>query len=158
MHGLSPIIQSIRTPLVPSAATSQPHDSNPAYTKMTVPMSLPPSNLMKIIFINFTFLCKGKVYPRIGHEGPEGELRYSSALSLTSALDVGGWSTPRPGRFTPGKDSVPIVQEAGWPPELVWTGAGNLASPLGFDPWTVQPVASRYTDLGFPTHMFLCTL
>jgi len=27
----------------------------------------------------------------------------SSTLSLTSALDVDGWSTPRPGRFTPGK-------------------------------------------------------
>ena len=34
---------------------------------------------------------------------------YSSTLSLTSALDVGGWSKPRPGRFTPGKDPVPIV-------------------------------------------------
>jgi hypothetical protein len=25
------------------------------------------------------------------------------------ALDGGGWSTPRPGRFTPGNDLVPIV-------------------------------------------------
>ena len=38
----------------------------------------------------------------------------SSTLSLNSALDGGGWSTPRPGRFTPGKDPVPIVQEARW--------------------------------------------
>jgi len=38
---------------------------------------------------------------------------YSSTLSLTSALDEGGWSTPRPGRFHPGKDPVHIVQEAG---------------------------------------------
>ena len=29
--------------------------------------------------------------------------------------------------FTPGKDPVPIVQEAGWAPGLVWTGAENLA-------------------------------
>ena len=28
--------------------------------------------------------------------------------------DGAGWSAPRPGRFTPGKDPVPIVQEAGW--------------------------------------------
>jgi hypothetical protein len=28
---------------------------------------------------------------------------YSSTLSLTSALDGGGWSNPRPGRFTPGE-------------------------------------------------------
>ena len=30
-------------------------------------------------------------------------------LSLTSALDGGGLSTPRLGRFTPAKDPVPIV-------------------------------------------------
>jgi len=30
-------------------------------------------------------------------------------------------STPRP-HFTPGKDSVPIVQEAGWALGPVWTG------------------------------------
>ena len=39
----------------------------------------------------------------------------------------GGWSAPRPGRFTPGKDPVPFVQEAGWAPGAVWTGAENLA-------------------------------
>ena len=39
----------------------------------------------------------------------------------------GGGSAPRPGRFTPGKDTVPIAQEAGWAPGLVWTGAENLA-------------------------------
>ena len=39
-----------------------------------------------------------------------------------------GWSTLRPGRFTPGNDPVPIVQEAKWAPGPVWTDAGNLAS------------------------------
>ena len=34
---------------------------------------------------------KGKGLPRTGHEGPEGGYRYSSTLSLASALDgVGG--------------------------------------------------------------------
>ena len=51
---------------------------------------------------------------------------YSSTLPSTSALDVGGWSAPRPGRFTPGKDPVPIVEEAGWAQGSVWTGAENL--------------------------------
>jgi len=40
-----------------------------------------------------------------------------------------GWGvspTPRP-LFTPGKDPVPIVQEAGWVPGPVWTGAENPA-------------------------------
>jgi len=30
-------------------------------------------------------------------------------------------NTPRP-HFTPGKDTVPILQEAGWAPGPVWTG------------------------------------
>ena len=34
-------------------------------------------------------------------------------------------STPRP-HFTPGKDPVPIVQEAGWAPRPVWTGGTSL--------------------------------
>ena len=40
-----------------------------------------------------SILCKGKrkVHPRTGHEGPEGEQRYSSTLSLTLALD-GVWA------------------------------------------------------------------
>ena len=33
---------------------------------------------------------KGKVRPRTGHEGPEGEQRHTSILSLTSALDRSG--------------------------------------------------------------------
>ena len=32
------------------------------------------------------------------------------------------------GRFTPGKDPVRVVQEAGWAPGPVWTGAENLAT------------------------------
>ena len=65
---------------------------------------------------------------------------------MTTALEGGeGVSvTPRP-LFTSGKDPVPIVQEAGWAPGPVWTGAENLA-PTGIHPRTVQPVASRYTD------------
>ena len=56
-----------------------------------------------------TLKVKGKVLPRTGQEGPLGEQMYSYTLLSTSALDGGGWSTPRPGRFTPGKDPVPIV-------------------------------------------------
>jgi hypothetical protein len=48
---------------------------------------------------------------------------YSSYSFTTSALDGGEWSASRPGRvLPPGKGSpVPIVQEAGWAPEPVWT-------------------------------------
>jgi hypothetical protein len=51
---------------------------------------------------------------------------YSSTVSLTSALYGGGWTTPCPGRFTPEKDQVPIVQGAGWVPRPLWTRAENL--------------------------------
>ena len=40
---------------------------------------------------------------------------------------VDGWSTPGPSRFTPGKNPVPTVQEAGWAPGPVWKDAENLA-------------------------------
>ena len=52
---------------------------------------------------------KGKFLPVTGHEDPEGEQMYSSILPSTSSLDWGGWSAPRPGRFTPRKYPVPIV-------------------------------------------------
>jgi hypothetical protein len=55
-----------------------------------------------------SYVVKGEVHPRIGHEGSEGEQMYSSTLPSTSALDCGGWSTPRSDRITPGKDLVPI--------------------------------------------------
>jgi hypothetical protein len=48
---------------------------------------------------------KVNFHPRTGHESPERKQRYSFTVSLTSALDRGGWSTPRPGRFTPGKET-----------------------------------------------------
>jgi len=45
----------------------------------------------------------------------------------------------------PGKDPVPTVQEAWWASGPVWTGVENLAPP-GFNPRTVNPVSSHYTD------------
>ena len=41
--------------------------------------------------------------------------------------------------FTPGKDPVPIVWEAGWASEPVWTGAENPA-----------PTEIRYPDRPAP--------
>jgi hypothetical protein len=73
----------------------------------------------------YFYFKKGKVHPITDHEGPEVK-RYSSTLFLTSGLYEGGWSTPRPGRFAPGKDPVPTAQEPGWAPGPVWRGAENL--------------------------------
>jgi hypothetical protein len=57
------------------------------------------------------------------HGGAWGERRYSSYSFLTSALDGGEWSASCTGRALPrGKDPpVPIVEEAGWALEPVWT-------------------------------------
>jgi hypothetical protein len=55
--------------------------------------------------------------------GTRGERRYSSYSFTTSALDGGEWSASRFGRALPlwKGPPVPIVQEAGWAPEPVWT-------------------------------------
>ena len=69
--------------------------------------------------------------------------------SLTWALDGGGWSTPPPSHCTPGKDTLygmlggPHCQS-----EQVW----KILPPPGFDPWTVQPIASCYIDYTIPAH------
>jgi hypothetical protein len=48
-------------------------------------------------------------------------------------------------QFTPRKDPVPIVQGLGGPQGR--SGQVRKISPLpGFDPQTVQPIGSRYTD------------
>jgi len=42
---------------------------------------------------------------------------------MIAELEGGEWSAARPGRtLPPGKDPVPILQEAGWAPGPVWTG------------------------------------
>jgi hypothetical protein len=56
--------------------------------------------------------------PATRHGGAWGERKYSSYSFLTSALDGGEWSASGSGRALP---PVPIVQEAGWAPEPVWT-------------------------------------
>jgi hypothetical protein len=53
--------------------------------------------------------------------------------------------------FTPGKDTVPIVQEAGWAPGPVWTGVEKL------DPTEIRspdrPVRSQSLyQLRYPAH------
>ena len=70
---------------------------------------------------------------------------YSSTLLLTSALDRGGWSTPRPGRFATWKQIwYPLCRRLGGSQGR----SGRLrkiSSPSGFDPRIVQLVASAKT-------------
>ena len=68
-----------------------------------------------------------------------------------------GWvvsSTPRP-YFTPGKDTVPIVQEAGWAPGSVWKG--GKSRPIGFrSPDRPTRNQSLYR-LSYPAHIEMST-
>jgi hypothetical protein len=63
----------------------------------------------------------------------------------------GGRSAPHPGRFTPGKDPVPIVQEAGWAPGPVWTCAKYLAPTRIQSPDHPACSQSLY-QLSYPAH------
>ena len=57
---------------------------------------------------------------------PIGGVEVQLYSFMTTALEGEG-SASRPGRsLPPGKDPVPIVQEAGWAPGSVWTSAENL--------------------------------
>jgi hypothetical protein len=66
--------------------------------------------------------------------------RIIALLILNIGARRGRRSATRLGRSTPGKYPVPIVQEAG-------SGrVRKISPPPGFDPRTLQPVVSRYTD------------
>jgi hypothetical protein len=60
-------------------------------------------------------------------------------------------ATPQMLFCSQGIDRIPSVQKAGQGPGPVWTGAENLTLP-GFDPRTIQPVASHYTDYAITAH------
>jgi hypothetical protein len=70
-----------------------------------------------------TLTNKGKGHPVTRNEGTQREKRYGSTLPLTSVLHVaGGWLTPSPSRFTPGKDT--------WYPLYKWlslTGVSQIS-------------------------------
>jgi hypothetical protein len=75
---------------------------------------------------------------------------YSSYSFTVSAVDEGEWSTSRPGLALPPVKGlpVPIVQEAGWAPEPVWTQRLEEKSLSSAEDRTsvVQFVARHYTD------------
>ena len=50
-----------------------------------------------------------------------------------------------------GKEPVPIVQEAGWAPGPVWTGAENLA-PIGIRSPDRPARSQTLYRLSYPTH------
>ena len=75
---------------------------------------------VKVTLVQALRLCTG----RTTHRGSRGIALHFHDHGTRRGLRVS--VTPRP-LFTPGKDPVHIVQEAGWAPGPVWTGAENLA-------------------------------
>jgi len=88
---------------------------------------------------------KGKVNPRTGHEGPEGEQMYGSTRPSTSALMGVGGQRHAPAALPRGKSQYPLYRRLGGPQGRSGR-VQKISPPPGFDPRTVQSVASRYTD------------
>ena len=117
-----------------------------------------------ILLLHFSKV-KGKVHPTIYHEGPEGEQRYSSTLSLTLVLH----GTPCPGRFTPGKDARYRSYRRLCRPQRQSGRVRKISPKPGFDPrnaaemqnykrvslFSTVPVATRSAnaDTRFQQHM-----
>jgi hypothetical protein len=100
---------------------------------------------------------KGKIHFRTGHECLQGEKQCSSTLYLSSALDGGEWSTSRPGRFTPGKETrYPLYMRLGG----TQGGSGwvlKISPPPGFDPpdrSDIPTTQSRPTNTEVPSSKY----
>jgi hypothetical protein len=103
-------------------------------------------NLIHLMF--FCKVWKGKFHPRTGHEGTDG----STGIQVYNVeLDGDGWSMPRPASFTPGMTRCTLYGRLGGP-QGRYGQVRKISLQPGFDPRTVQPVVSRYTDYALPTH------
>jgi hypothetical protein len=60
-----------------------------------------------------------------------------------------GWVANASAALPPGKIRYPLYRKLGGPQSL-FGQVRKISSPPGFDPWTVQLVASRYTDCAIP--------
>ena len=87
---------------------------------------------------------KGKrtVYHRTGHEGPEGKERYSSTLSLTSALDGSCGQRHSPAVLPPGMIHYPLHRRLGLPQ----CRSGRMQKILP-PTWILSPDRSAHREL-----------
>ena len=90
---------------------------------------------VKVTLVQALRLCTG----RTAHRGSRG-------IALPTALEGGEGSASRPGRsLPPGKTRYQLYRRL-CGPQGQSGQARKISPPPGFDPWTDQPVASRYTD------------
>ena len=121
-----------------------------------VPLVPRLSTAIPLHSVNAFITCKGKGRPTTNREVPEGEQRYTSTLSLISALDRGGCSAPRPGRFTPWKESRYPFYRRLVGPQVRFDRMRKISLPPGFDPQTAQLVESRCTDRTIASNFMAC--
>jgi hypothetical protein len=77
-----------------------------------------------------------------------------ATLSLTMALGGGGWPMSCRSHFTPWEETrYPFV--GGWVGPRARQDRCGKSPPLGFNPRTVQPVASCYTNWAIPAHYYI---
>jgi hypothetical protein len=91
--------------------------------------------------------AKVKTVPLHDRRGTEGKWRHTDTQHRPRVWTGIEWSTPRPGRFTPGKETrCPLYNRLG----PVWTGPENLAPHEGSKRGPPNPLSSRYTVYAIP--------
>jgi hypothetical protein len=118
----------------------------------------PPPQTHAMLFWCCTQKCKKKKKkysdPATRHGCAWGQKSKPLLLILNLGTRWGEWLASRPGRaLPPGKGPpVPIVQEAGWAPEPVWTQRleEKSSASVGDRIPVVQSVVRHYTDWATP--------
>jgi hypothetical protein len=100
--------------------------------------------MVKVTLVQALRLCTG----RTAHRGSRG----IALLFLDHGTRRGWGSASRPGRsLHPGKTRCPLYRRL-CGPQGRSAQVRKISLPPGFDPRTVQPVASRYTDYRLSTN------
>ena len=102
------------------------------------------SKKVKCTLVQALRLCTG----RTAHRGSRG---IALPFHVHSTRRVWGVSVTLQPLLTPGKEPVPVVQEAGWAPGPVWTSAENLV-PTGIRSPDRPALSQSLYRLSYPAH------
>ena len=148
----SSVWSSLSRPESSAAAPQEPQTSYSETSSWSNPVW--SGHLPHVFIVNGHSKLSSKVPPRTGHEGPEGSRGIALRFPLTSALDGGGWLKPRPGRCTHGKETRYSLYRRLDGPQGRSRQVRKISPRRGFDPRTLQPAASLYTDWAIPAQTF----